>query len=452
MRKNMKLLSILNSKLYSKLYLIFALFCFFNFNTIAKELYFPPILGNQWETQTPESLNWETKNIPELYQYLESQNTKAFLVLKDGKIVIEKYFDNFTADSNWYWASAGKSLTAFTIGVAESKGQLNLTDKTSKYLGEGWTSLDKELEDKITVWNQLTMTTGLNDKKTDTTNSDCTDPDCLNYLADAGKRWAYHNAPYTLLDKVLENATGQNLNTYIAQNISNKTGIYGLFFKLDFNNVFISKPRVMARFGLLMLNNGNWVNEVIISNKDYLNNMINTSQELNKSYGYLWWLNGKESFMLPTSQFVFNGSAMADAPDDMYGALGKNGQILNIIPSQNLIVVRMGDDGSDNFVPTNLNNEIMKRVMSVVKINTSIDDDNFSNQFIINSTRNNIEIKNINANKNNEVKIYNLLGIEIFNQEFTNNLVINRNLIIDKFCFINIVSQNQSYTYKLVLE
>ncbi len=161
----MKLLSILNSKLYSKLYLIFALFYFFSFNSNAKELYFPPILGNQWETQTPESLNWETKNIPELYQYLESQNTKAFLVLKDGKIVIEKYFDNFTADSNWYWASAGKSLTAFTIGVAESKGQLNLTDKTSKYLGEGWTSLDKELEDKITVWNQLTMTTGLNDKK-----------------------------------------------------------------------------------------------------------------------------------------------------------------------------------------------------------------------------------------------------------------------------------------------
>lgn len=435
-----------------KLYTLLAIILFLNFTTNANELYFPPIVGNQWETQTPESLDWETENIPELYQYLESQNTKAFLVLKDGKIVLEKYFGNFTADSNWYWASAGKSLTAFTVGVAESKGQINLTDKTSKYLGEGWTSLDIDKEDKITVWNQLTMTTGLNDKKTDTTNPDCTEANCLNYLADAGSRWSYHNAPYTLLDKVVESATGQKLNTYIAQNISNKTGIFGLFFKIDYNNVFFSKPRVLARFGLLMLNNGNWDDEVILSNKEYLNNMINTSQELNKSYGYLWWLNGKESFMLPTSQFVFNGSAMSDAPNDMYSALGKNGQILNVIPSQNLVVVRMGDDGSDNFVPTNLNNEIMKRVMSVVKTNTSIEDEKQQSTIIINSTSDNIEIKNIDKISYNELKIYNLLGIEIYRQDFIDNISIDRNLIKDKVCFINIISQNKSYNYKLILE
>jgi hypothetical protein len=86
----------------------------------SRELYFPPISTTAaWETVTPQSLGWNTNNINDLYTFLEQRNTRAFLVLKDGKIVIEKYFGNdlinrpFTANGVWYWASAGKTLTAF---------------------------------------------------------------------------------------------------------------------------------------------------------------------------------------------------------------------------------------------------------------------------------------------------------------------------------------------------
>ncbi|MCB0773199.1 MAG: T9SS type A sorting domain-containing protein, partial [Flavobacteriales bacterium] len=65
---------------------------------------------------------------------------------------------------------------------------------------------------------------------------------------------------------------------------------------------------------------------------------------LNLSYGYLWWLNGQPSFMLPQSQFVFAGPAMPDAPADMFCGLGKNNQLLNVVPSQNLVLVRLGND------------------------------------------------------------------------------------------------------------
>jgi len=124
----------------------------------------------------------------------------------------------------------------------------------------------------------------------------------------------------------------------------------------------------MARFGLLMLNKGNWNGQTILADMDYYNDMIHTSQNINKSYGYLWWLNGKESYMAPGLQFVFNGSISPSGPNDMYSALGKNGQILNIVPSQNIIVVRMGDAPNTGLVPFTMVDSIWRRLNQIICI------------------------------------------------------------------------------------
>lgn len=228
---------------------------FYFSHTQAQTLYFPPISGNSWDILEPADLGWCADKIDSLYNYLEFNNTKAFLVLKDGKIVLEKYFDSFTQDSIWYWASAGKSLTAFAVGMAQQDGFFDIQDSTSKYLGPGWTNCTPAQEGKIKVWNQLTMTSGLDDG---TGNVDCTIDTCLLYKSGAGTRWAYHNAPYTLLDQVILNATGQTINAYLTQKIKTPTGMDGLYLKLGFNIVYFSTPRSMARYGLLVLNNGNW--------------------------------------------------------------------------------------------------------------------------------------------------------------------------------------------------
>jgi len=321
----------------------------------AQSLYFPPNTGLSWDTLSPASLGWCQPPLDSLLDYLEARETKAFLVLKDGKLVVEKYYGTFTRDSAWYWASAGKSLTSFLVGIAQQEGFLSITDTTSSIIGPGWTSCAAIQEDRITVRDQLCMTSGLDDAVPD---KDCTDPACLQYLADAGTRWAYHNAPYTLLDTVIESATGQTLNSYLQQKVKSPTGMTGAFFKLGYNNVFFSTARSMARYGLLILNNGNWNGNQVMSDTAYFNQMVNTSQSLNLSYGYLWWLNGKTSFMLPSSQFVFPGSLSPSAPADMFAALGKNGQMLNIVPSQNLIWLRMGNEPNAGFVPNFFNDTI----------------------------------------------------------------------------------------------
>jgi CubicO group peptidase (beta-lactamase class C family) len=328
-------------------------------NAGAQPSYFPPTTGTNWETTMPATFDWCQPRIDSLYAFLNTNNTKAFVLLVDGRIVLEQYFNGHTQNLPWYWASAGKTLTAFVTGIAQQEGYLQLTDPTSDFLGEGWTSCTPEQEAAITVWHQLTMTSGLNDGVSD---PNCFSPECLQYLAPAGDRWAYHNAPYTLLDGVIEAATGTTLNQYTTQKVKNPTGMTGQFIQSGNFNVFWSNARSMARFGLLLQNNGNWNGNQIMTDSDYFNQMTNTSQDLNKSYGYLTWLNGKPSFMVPGLQLQFPGPLMPNAPADCYMALGKDGQLLNVIPSLNMVWVRMGQSPSDVTVDFLLNDIIWQYI------------------------------------------------------------------------------------------
>jgi CubicO group peptidase (beta-lactamase class C family) len=335
-------------------------------NTDTAKLYFPPITGTTWETTTVASLGWDQTQLDALYPYLQSVGTKAFIIVKNGKIVTEKYFGTFTADSVWYWASAGKTITGMLIGIAQQEGLININDQTSKYLGTGWTSEPLAKENLITIKNQLTMTTGLDDGVAD---PDCTLPGCLVYKADAGTRWAYHNAAYTLLDGVIQNASGVSFNTYFQQKIRDKIGMNGLWIKTpNSNNIYYSNARSMARFGLLMLNKGKWDNTTILADTNYFHSQVNTSQNLNLSYGYLTWLNGKASSMLPQTQIVFPVSIIPNAPADLFAALGKNDQKVYVVSSQKLVVIRMGTTaGGVNLAGDDFDNTLWGKLKTIIK-------------------------------------------------------------------------------------
>ena len=327
--------------------------------SLRSQNYFPPTTGDVWDTMSPAALGWCPDKIQELYDYLDARNSKGFIILKDGKIVLEKYFDTFTKDSFYVWNSAGKTLVAMAVGIAQEENLLQITDTTSDYLGTGWTSLPPTQEEKITIRHQLTMTTGLDDNPL---TLDCTTPACLNYLADPGLRWSYHNAPYTLLSSVVENASGVSMNSFITSRIKAPTGMDGFFMTFGYNKVFISRPRSMARYGLLLLADGVWDGTTVLGDLNYLNDMRNSSQTINNSYGYLTWLNGKSSYMLPQAQFVFNGNLMPNAPADLYSAAGKNGQLINVVPSENMVLVRVGEGDEVSLAPNYFNDTIWQKI------------------------------------------------------------------------------------------
>ena len=323
-------------------------------------MYFPPMTGTTWETKTPESLGWNTANIAALNTYLSDKHTKGFIVLHNGKIVIEEYYNGHNATLPWYWASAGKTLTSTVTGIAEQEGFLNSNNKVSYYIGTGWTSAPLAKENLITCKNLLSMNSGLDD-----TLGDDVSPANLQYVADAGTRWAYHNV-YVKLQDVVAQATGQTWNTYFNTKLRDKIGMTGTWIQDGDLSVYWSTPRSMARFGLLALAKGNW-NGTQIVNAAYLNSATTTSQSINQAYGYLWWLNGKTSYHLPQTQFQFSGTLIPSAPADMYCALGKNDQKIYVVPSKKLVIIRMGDvaDGV-NFALSDFDEVLWQKINAVI--------------------------------------------------------------------------------------
>jgi CubicO group peptidase (beta-lactamase class C family) len=208
------------------------------------------------------------------------------------------------------------------------------------------------------------MTSGVDDVY----NNDLVNPGNLIYKADAGTRWAYDNV-YVKLQDVVAAATGTSWNNYFNNKLRNKIGMATNGFWLnntDGTRVYYSTTRSMARFGLLALNYGKWNNETIV-NENYFKEATNTSQNLNLAYGYLWWINGKSSYMLPQVQLTFSGTLIPNAPADMFMALGKNDQKIYVVPSKKMVVIRMGDAAdSSNFALSGFDNELWQKINAFI--------------------------------------------------------------------------------------
>ncbi|HRB20081.1 MAG TPA: serine hydrolase, partial [Chitinophagales bacterium] len=130
-----------------------------------------------------------------------------------------------------------------------------------------------------------------------------------------------------------------------------------------------SNTRSMARFGLLALNHGTWKKEQVID-KNYFNASIQSSQSINPSYGYLWWLNGKTKYMVPGSQMVFTHALVPSAPLDMYAALGASDQKIYVVPSKKMVIVRMGDAADPShptFAASGFDNDLWEKINAIIQ-------------------------------------------------------------------------------------
>jgi CubicO group peptidase (beta-lactamase class C family) len=329
--------------------------------TPEESMYFPSNTDNNWETKTIASLGWNQAAVEPLKDYLIDKNTKSFMILVNGRIVMEEYFDGHTPTATWQWNSAGKTLVGTMTGIAEQEGFLSIDAKVSDYLGTGWTSEPLAKENLINSWHLLTMTSGINDA------SNLVIPSNLTYLADAGTRWSYHNVFQKLMDVVAESAN-QDFEAYFNTQLKNKIGMDGFWNNGFIFKIYHSNTRSMARFGLLALNEGKWKDEQIINNPFYTESTT-TSQSINPSYGYFWWLNGKTSYMVPGGQTVYPGALVSNAPADMYAAMGAEDQRIYVIPSKKMVIIRMGnasDPLNPNFALSGFDNELWLKLNGLI--------------------------------------------------------------------------------------
>ena len=185
-------------------------------------MYFPSNTSSNWETKAISSLGWNQNGVQPLKDFLIQKNTKSFMILVNGRIVMEEYFNGHTASSTWAWNSAGKTLVATTTGIAQQEGLLNINNKVSDYLGTEWTSMPLPKENLISVRNLLTMTAGNDASKQYVIKQN------LTYVADAGARWAYSNIFQKLMD-VVAKASNKSFENYFNEKLKNRIGMDGVW-------------------------------------------------------------------------------------------------------------------------------------------------------------------------------------------------------------------------------
>ena len=313
------------------------------------DYYYPK--SDVWEKVSPQSLGWDAPKLKEALEFARANNSTALIVLYKGKIVAEEYWQRWGARSRANIASAGKSMMSILIGIAQEQGKLKVDDFVSGYLGDGWSKAPLDKEQVITIKHLLTMTSGLDQR--------------LGYEADPGTKWLYNTPAYHKLMGVVEKATGKTINEFSVEVLF---GPLGMSDSRWFTSSVTASARDMARFGLMILSQGTWAGSQVVE-EGYLSAALSTSQDLNHSYGYLSWLNGKDSLVTPGIPLLVRRSLAPEAPADMVAALGMGDKKIYVVPSLDLVVARHGTAANDETARagTSFDSGLWKLLMEAVK-------------------------------------------------------------------------------------
>ena len=299
-----------------------------------------------WEMGSPAEAGMDGQMIDSAFFVASGKGyIDGLLIVKNGKIVAEEYYNSYTRDQPHNIMSVSKSMLSAITGLAINGAYgLDLDDAVLDYFPEYVTEdLDPRKHD-ITIHHLLTMRLGIERESADNYsvysglyNSDNWIKNTIEYplIQDPGEGMKYNTFITHLLSGVITKATGQPINSFAFENLFLPMGIdiddweqdpQGIYF--GGNSMYIT-PREMAVFGLLYLNNG-FLNGKQIMPESWIQHTLQPSTNFthpnewgtwkNYNYASLWWLgqfNGYDSFM----------------------GYGYGGQFLIVFPDLNLIIV-----------------------------------------------------------------------------------------------------------------
>jgi len=260
----------------------------------------------------PIAPSWSFEGKPQTVDgFMQAMNTSAILVLKDGKVVLEKYGLGRTADERWTSFSVAKSVTSTLVGAAIRDGHIkSLDDNVATYISE----LKGSAYDGVSVRQLLTMTSGVK------WNEDYTDPKAdvaragfepgepginrlISYMrklpreAAPGTKWVYKTGETDLAGFLVSRATGKSLADYASEKIWAPYGMEADAVWVDDLDgherggcCMSMTARDYARLGQFMLDGGNgalpkgWVADATRSHHAFPPGGNETG------YGYFWWI------------------------------------------------------------------------------------------------------------------------------------------------------------------
>ena len=327
---------------------------------------------SDWPTVAPEVVGIDGSALADATEFVRQNNSTCFLVAHGSGLVCAEHWHceegfgggnsplapAFTDDDRSLEdvASAQKSVVSVLVGIAVAKGLLTVTDRVTDLIGPGWSHASPSQEAEITVRHLLTMTSGLDHGG--------------RYAEPPGRVWMYNLGPaWHTLKRVLPAVAGNPLNDLLLEWLTgplgmaesqfverpavpedrNATGASSVYPDGKTFEGFVSSGYDLVRFGLAVCGAVRGEDELGIS-PDYFRESLKPSTDLNPSYGYLWWLNGQSFSLAPAQKEPNQGSMVPSAPDDMVSALGALGRAVHVIPSRQLVVVRMGGSPSEQVL------------------------------------------------------------------------------------------------------
>ena len=276
-------------------------------------------------------------------------DTRAFVVVHDGRIVAERYAPGFEPDTPLLGWSMAKSVTATLIGLLIDDGRLSLSDPIAM---PGWN--EDNPRRAITLEQLLQMSSGLTFTEDYSGTDDAslmlfTRPDMAAYAASKplehalGEVWSYSSGTTLMLSRLLIQTLGspEAVQAYARERLFIPAGMPGAVMEQDMagtpvgSSYIYATAREWARFGLLYLNGGEIDGRRILSPEwtGYARRPAPAARQAN--YGAQFWLNGFRDTDRTTR-------VAPDLPTDTFFASGHSGQIVLIIPSLDVVVVRLG--------------------------------------------------------------------------------------------------------------
>jgi CubicO group peptidase (beta-lactamase class C family) len=301
------------------------------------------------------------------------QNTRALVVVYRGKIIGERYAEGFGKDTPQIGWSQGKSITAALVGVLAAQGEIDLDEPAPV---REWQAPDDPRR-QIRVRDLMNMSSGL-----EFTNYDIGDRidawsasnehsriyfDAVNVFELAvnqpleippGSRFRYRNSDPLTLGRIVRDkveARGESYLAFPQEALFDRIGARNFVLETDAWGNFImtgydyGSARDWARFGLLHLWDGEFAGERVLPEGwvDFVRTPA--PGDPTQGYGGLFWLN--------------RGGAMDRVPRDAFWASGYMGQMTMVIPSADMVVVRLGPSsgGSQDYM-----NEVIGEVLDSI--------------------------------------------------------------------------------------
>lgn len=273
------------------------------------------------------------------------------LVIRGGEVVHEYLTDSRALTRRVY--SITKSVVAVLAMIAAENGLLVLDAPVARYV-DGW----PEASDDVTVRHLLSMTSGrhwteaLDQQMIGTADQTATTL-AVGQQDRPGTRWRYDNLAAQVLSPVLTAAVG-DIEGFARDRLFEPLGLRDTTWERDGAGQIktyagiVSSCRDVARLGMLLRDGGRFDGRRLLS-ATAVSELTTASSDLNAAYGLLWWTNAEGSITevrraagFTDDRPPYEGRLAPAAPEDTFWALGWGNQLLAVVPSADVVAVRLG--------------------------------------------------------------------------------------------------------------